>query len=214
MSQVLRIEQNHDWVTKYCQAFRNEVVFIDFDHGLHTLSNLLNDDAVSSEVASVIATSSIDFVTAVGHGKPSSILGQDQMPLWDAGDDLSPLRGLVVHLLSCQSGAILGRKMIESGVVAFWGYATEFIFPSPEDDDLSLSIDNSAALFLYMDALVDRGILQGLTGDQIFKEVGKYATSAVAEITDSVVRGLFIDNCRTLVCPSMSWGDPSIRLSP
>src|SRR6185436_17044765 len=97
-----------------------------------------------------------------GHGFFDRFKGFNNEIIWETGANVPSLKGAIVHLLSCEAGARLGRQIVANGAAAYWGYTENFTFfkkrPSPAD----LKTDTSAEWFLKMDCLIDVGILTGL----------------------------------------------------
>ncbi len=213
MADVLGVDQNYDLVTQYGFAFRHKFIFQKFstDFPSHTLYQSNNAKAVRSVIDGIITKNSIRYITAMGHGMYAAFTGQNGAIVWDAAEDLSYLKGTIVHLLSCQTGASLGRKMVADGVSAFWGYTVNFAFRHEGQPPTELSDDTTAAIYLRMDAIIDRGILAGKKSQPIYDSVQSYVARVIPQLTPAD-RATLLDNYVHLVCPSTTWGSPSVTL--
>src|SRR5690242_14446490 len=136
MAQVLALDPHSDTVTEYAFAFRNKFIFND-SWPDHVIRRLTGSQVVQPDVDDHITHNLVTYVTAVGHGLYDVFTGHQEETIWDSVQDLTFLRGTIVHLLSCQTGALLGREMVDQGVIAFWGYTTDFAVlhedPPPSD---------------------------------------------------------------------------------
>jgi hypothetical protein len=210
MSTVMRIDHDSDLTNRYAQAFRNKHVFAHFatQYAQHSLVTATDSDATEQHVASVLSQNSVDYISGAGHGTYYTFIGSDDNPIWDADQNsgaLTHLKGKIVHLLACETGAVLGRSIASEGARAFWGYTVSFAFahfdkpPSLEDDAL-------AEVFLKMDMIIDRGILAGRNGTDIYDSIERYVAQVVLSLT-ALHRGLLLSNFVHLACPVIDWGD-------
>lgn len=215
MATVLQIDQDHDIQTRYGQAFREQFVFSGLVNGpfSHRVVPCVNESATASMVARALELNDIDYVSANGHGLNSRFIGQDESTIWDATDDLTALSGAIVHLLSCQTGAVLGQKMVSAGVTAFWGYTTKFAFYYLKAVPTDLVSDHLAEPFLKMDILIDQGILSGQTASDTYQSVRSHFQSTYPKLNArGAGRAIFLSNFLHLVCPLTTWGDPEAVL--
>lgn len=217
MAGVLAIDQDYDIVTRYGQAFRERLLFSCFatDFAGHKLVRCQNKKATRRAVDAALGADGIHYVTGMGHGRYSTFTGQDGVTIWDALDpkeDFTNLNGRLVHLLSCQTGALLGRSMVHGGVRGFWGYTINFAFYHKRPVPKELHTDEVAEAFLKMDLIVDRGILSGKNAHEIYESVTKYVGSVYAQMKDVAAKAVLLDNYLHLVGPGLTWGDPSAVL--
>ncbi len=213
MGCVLRIDHDIDLANRYVQSFRAKLVFRNFqqDFPKHSVLEALNANATQKNVESILRTKQIDYISGAGHGRYEMFTGHDGNPIWDVSQNLADLKQKVVHLLSCETGAVLGRAIVFHGATAFWGYTVNFAFshksnpPSLEDDDL-------AEAFLKMDTIIDRGILSGKRSDDIYTSMSKYVAQVAPQLT-ALDRGLLLDNFNHLACPVVTWGNGAAVIS-
>ena len=214
MGAVLQIDHKSDIANAYCQAFREKLVFRNFTFP-HALIKATDHAAERQNVEAILKGATVDYISASGHGEFGQLFGEDGVPIWEADPiaqpALQPLAGKIVHLLSCGTGSYLGPTMIDFGAACFWGYAAEFSFSReefgpPENDAI-------AELFFEMDAIIDRGILNGNPAQVIYNDVSIYMINTAAKLVDPIDRSIFLDNYMVIVCPVVSSGDPLRVLS-
>jgi hypothetical protein len=209
---VLGIDPAWDIVTRYGHEFRSQFVFINFstDWPQHTLQRLIGEHAAQPYVDAHLTNHHsnnrpIRYITGMGHGVYNTFAGYENRPIWSASQQLAQLRGTLVHLLSCQTGALLGRSMVQQGVEAFWGYTVNFSFYHTNPPPAHLEQDTIAERFLRMDCIIDRGILSGRTADQIYDSITRYCAEVYPQLPQHQ-RAVLLDNYLHLVCPATTWG--------
>jgi hypothetical protein len=209
MAGILRIDHNDDMVNSYAQAFRQKLIFDDFasnypHHGLFVASN---DHATKNYVDTLLNANSISYITGSGHGQYEAFFGKDGIPIWHSEQSLDSLKGKIIHLLSCDTGAVLGRAIIETGGNAFWGYTVNFEIVHEEAPPF-LFDDKAAAIFFQFDAIIDRGILAGRSSDDIYASLEKYMGTVLPQLSKApLIQSLLIANFVHLACPVINWGD-------
>jgi len=219
MAHVLGIDANWDLFTRYITAFREKLIFANFPSWLpsflrtprwphHSVHHLKGKTAIQPNVDNYLVAHKVDYITGAGHGLDDIFTGYNRSPIWKVDQTLTHLQGTIVHLLSCQTGAILGQQMVQNGVRAFWGYSTKFRFyyddPSPRD----LTQDSLAHFFIEMDCVIDAEILNGSTANQIYTAVTNYFTAAFNTLkNDPHSQSMLLQNYRHLVSPLTSYGD-------
>lgn len=114
MGSVLRIDHKGDLTNHYVQVFRSKFVFNNFhaNYSIHSQRDAIDADANGQYVATLLTNNHFDYISGAGHGDYELFMGGDGIPIWSAGQNLNFLRGKIIHLLSCQTGAVLGRAMI------------------------------------------------------------------------------------------------------
>jgi hypothetical protein len=221
---VLGIEQNHDQEMKYCQAFRQHYIY-----GNPALASLFSvvrcfdSHAVKSSVDSVMSANQFAFITGSGHGYPNQFMGQDGQFIWKTGKLNPPeWNDSIVHLLSCDTGAQLGRDMVRAGAKAFWGYTRPFKFNTSMVPPANLETDTVAEPYFKFDSIIDQGVLQGKNGTSIYKELQDYVRKTYQALVAKANQGLaddLLDNWVNLACPSrnisgasLDWGKVSAKI--
>lgn len=209
MADVLRIDASDGSVTPYASAFRDKFVFGSFgtEFPQHRLVALVGDNAVAAPVVAELTHTRAGYVTGIGHGVYSSFIGTDGHAIWNPGSDLSALSGGLVHLLSCQTGASLGVRMVAAGARAFWGYSVDFQFLFRVDRPADLADDSVAEVYFRMDVIIDRGVLTGKTAREIYNSVTDYVAKVLPQLPPTQ-QVLLLSNYAHLVWPGLSWGDP------
>lgn len=91
------------------------------------VDDLAADRATRDSVLRSLSTFDSIYFTGVGHGNNTTFTGQNQQPVfWKCNCD--ELRGRVVFLLSCLTGAELGPDIVSKGGLSFIGYKEEFVW--------------------------------------------------------------------------------------
>ena len=208
---VLLIDARWDRPTNYLYAFRiHQLTPYLATYKVH---HLIGPKAVQPGVDDYIQRNPVRYISGAGHGQYSSFRGYYDQLIWQAGRNLSHLKGVIVHLSSCETGAALGRSMVAAGVTAFWGYAEEFRFLRSPVRPPDLHDDPIAGSAITMDCLIDIGILERKTADEILAMVKDYVNQTINGLPlISPERAVLRHNLRHLVCPATVWGDRTATL--
>ena len=211
MPQILLIDAQWDQVTEYFHAFREHLLRRDLQN--HTVQRFQAQNAVQPSVDWYIQSKRIHYISASGNGEYDTFKGFRDRLLWQTGMSFRHFNGAIVHLLSCRTGARLGREMVATGVRAFWGYSANFRFlRSNKVHPGSLHKDSEAELAIRMDCLIDHGILNGWRADDVYRHVSAYVDNESALLGPySVQRAVLRHNYNHLVCPVI-YGDQNARL--
>jgi hypothetical protein len=215
MSDVLIVDAAWDRVTHYGRAFREKFVLRDFkkEWPAYSIHELVGPDAIRSKVNAFVNQNRVRYISGMGHGLYDSFTGFHNQPIWNSNDSLSHLAGTIVHLLSCQTGAVLGRSMIKDGVVAFWGYTVNFAFYRNRTSPTDLTTDSLAEIYFKMDCIIDRGILSQKPADAIYDSVTAYVAAVLPQLkSKKLEQALLLDNYVHLVCPATIWGQVNATL--
>lgn len=214
MAEILFLDANWDEITKYCCAFRTAIVVTPLgEHNTHAYTHLTGPQMVQPDVDSIVKSHNYSFISGAGHGLYSIFKGHDGREIWRANGDLSHLRGRIVHLLSCQTGASLGRAMITQGAKAFWGYTERFLFLHKKNPPADRETDSIAEDALRMDCLIDTEILDGRPAHVVYETVTNYVAELCERGLPKYRRDVVLSNYRHLVCPMTVWGDPSATIN-
>ena len=219
MAHVLGIDANWDLFTRYITAFREKLIFANFPSWLpsflqhskwpqHSFHHLKGKTAVQPNVDNYLAAHKVDYITGGGHGLDDVFTGFDRSLIWKSEQDFTYLQRPIVHLLSCQTGAVLGQQMVRNGVRAFWGYSRKFRFYYDDPPPRNLSDDSLAHFFIQMDCLIDAEILNGSTADQVYAALTAYFTQTFNSLkNDPHSQSILLQNYRHLVGPMINYGD-------
>jgi hypothetical protein len=208
MGEVLRIDHGGDLVNRYAQSFRIKFIFGNFraQYPQHMLLEAINGKANQQDISLLLSgNASIQYISGAGHGRYEAFIGENGSAIWHSGQNLNLLRDKTIHLLACESGAVLGRTIVQNGGIAFWGYTVSFVM-SHMSTPRSLEEDTVAEVFLRMDVIIDRGVLSGKNGKEIYDSIENYMAYMLPRLT-SLDRGLLISNFVHLACPVINWGD-------
>ncbi len=209
MAHVLCLDADNDLITAYVLAFRRKFVFNRFadtwtQHSARYLSGL---HCVQPTVDKELRSNPPDYITGAGHGLSDSFKGFGDGEIWTAEQDLTFLGTSIVHLFSCYCGVTLGQAMIRDGVRAFWGYTGEFAFYHEDPPPRDLSKDKWAAALIKMDCLIDIGVLDGHTAEEIYESISDYFEDLYAQLDGEVDQELLLRNYECLVGPLTQYGD-------
>jgi len=212
MPHVLFLDANWDVVTEYLLSFRSHFIasHITPRYVIHELSG---PAVVQPNVDQYLHRENIVFISGAGHGDYDSFKGFQDAIIWAEGIKLPRLDGVIVHLLSCRAARQLGKAMISAGARAFWGYQENFRFIRKKSPPADPYTDTSARWAIYMDCLIDIGILQGKRPDQIYADIRNHIIQETSNLGPfDLKRAILNHNYRHLVCPSVHWGDRNSRL--
>jgi hypothetical protein len=215
VTKVLAIEQDYDTLTTLAQAFRKATVYshpsLAGSSPEHELKLCANGDAVPAVICPIAAEADVRFITGTGHGRYGKFTGQGGVVIWDSASvPADQAKGKIIHLLSCQTGGILGRAFVQKGAVAFWGYSTDFTVWFGANGALGKIED----IFFQFDAMIDLGILDKLTAGEIYTAVANYFWKmySVLLMAEPVAADTLLDDFAHLVSP-VSWGDAEATLT-
>lgn len=208
---ILLIDAKWDTTTQYLHAFRMHILRADFNK--YNVHQLVGPDAVQPRVDDLLKAHSIGLISGAGHGLYHAFMGYRNTVIWESEQDLSHLKGKIVHLLSCQTGATLGKSMARQGAKAFWGYTEKFAFLSKSLPPANMITDTSARPAIEMDLIIDIGILRRHSAATIYQDVHDYVDAVTVGLPPfSMKRAVIQSNFRHLVCPHPLWGDRYAKL--
>jgi len=212
VANILFLDANWEVITRYCFAFRMAFVIAPLDNeASHVVRHITGPQMVQPEVDVIVREHKFDYISGSGHGHYSIFRGYNDKEIWSAASDLSHLSDKIIHLLSCNTGASLGRSMVAQGCRAFWGYTETFLFLHKDNFSGNLEDDEIAADALRMDCLIDSEILSGNPAAVVYKSVEDYVRSVLPKLP-SYRRSAVISNYRHLVCPMTVWGDQAATI--
>ena len=202
---ILLIDARWDPTTDYLQYFRE--YFLKNDLANYSVKSLISGLANKYEIDKVLRTNRVKYITAAGHGEYDLFRGYHNDPIWKAGHNLSNVKGTIVHLLSCKTGRLLGRDMIQQGARAFWGYTEDFKFVRKIPTPSHIHTDTLAGDAILMDCLIDIGILRNHDANRIYDEVCAYFKITTQGMpASSAHRAAMLHNLNHLVCPALYYG--------
>ena len=209
---ILLIDAAWDTTTQYLHAFRRHLLRADLNK--YIVNEVVGPNAVQPNVDQLLQTQGgIRFISGAGHGLYHAFMGYQDSILWESEQDLGHLKGKIVHLLSCQTGATLGKSMARQGVRAFWGYTEKFVFLRKSMPPADMFTDTSAKPAIEMDVLIDIGILRRASAATIYQNVQDHVDAVTVGLApSSMLRAVIRGNFRHLVCPHPLWGDRYTKL--
>lgn len=218
MADIVSIDSDDGLTMEYMHEYR-EHNFYGYPHlaavwSLHTRDPFVGSTADPTQVHPSVRRTSVDFVTASGHGTWKRFLGYGNVVLFDA-DSLDPQHAdaKIVHLFGCQAGACLGLEFVRQGAKAFWGYTVDFAFPVtvPYPPRGQRHVDPKAVPFLELDNVIDTGILTGRTASQIYQEMENHFALAYGSLLQGH-QDLLLEDFAHLAWPGRPWGDETATL--
>jgi len=170
---VVAINSTWDANTANATQYREAFVQGLFAAPQFALSELMGSDASQPKAGIAASDPSVVYIMGVCHGTSDTFTGDQDTPVFVAGDiNQATFGGKVVHFLACNTAVLLGRKIAEPGVggaKAFFGYKGPFTWPA--DDDYQY-----ADTFFDCDAEIDRALAAGATaGAAMQQTLTKYA---------------------------------------
>lgn len=165
---VLAVDASYDPATIIATSYRKKFVLPLLNQIPFACLELTGDNANPDSVGAVAGNPAIVYVTGVSHGAPDAFTGDNQVPIFVAGE-LNPnfVANRVFHFLACNTATSLGPSMTAAGAAAFFGYAGLFAWPA--------AADPYAAMFFDCDAQIDRSLAAGESaGQALANTVAKY----------------------------------------
>ena len=102
-----------------------------------------------------------DLIFLNGHGSAHEIGGQNNEVLVSEKTDVKLLKGKIMYVRSCESGAYLGKFLVKNGLKAFVGYADSFYFPTLIEYKSRPLLDPLTRVFLEPSNLVVTTLIKG-----------------------------------------------------
>lgn len=133
----------YDITTKYLSVWAGEVINFAKKKRVEVI-DLLKNKANKKDFSGRVKKLQPDVIFFNGHGDDDCITGHDDEILVEAGDNHDILFGAITYALSCNSGKILGPKVVENKQATYIGYEDKFIFVAdsnystrPQDDPMA-----------------------------------------------------------------------------
>lgn len=136
-----------------------------------------------------------DIIIGIGHGDKDIFSGFNKSVILEVGRyNPNEVRGKVIKLLSCQTGAELGPDLIQKGALSFMGYTDDYLWVCDADMVFTPWADKMAAASLMpvMDGL--NALLDGKTCREALDiELEGYERNAETE-SDELIRSCLLFN--------------------
>jgi len=116
-----------DGVTDLASPFFNRVIERASELG-YNIDDLHGDDDTRANFEASIQSNDPAFFTGMGHGLYDRFAGQYNEILIKSGVNDHLMKDRTVYLLSCQTGARLGKTIMGKGGTAFLGYKKDYFF--------------------------------------------------------------------------------------
>jgi len=177
MPAVVVTRPDFETATRWGAYWFNELVVKPAQEKGFNVIDLYKENAVRDVFLKAIDENNPIYITGVGHGNKETFTGNGYSVLLKVDDTETVKRAPArhFHLLSCETGAILGPKLIEYGAVAYQGYKVTFYFV------ISTFPNKYAEPFFQSDETIDRALFEGKT----HREANKLAYNKFTEYVES-----------------------------
>jgi len=142
VNNVLFSRADFEIATRYLHAWTNPMIGLANTLGNNVI-DLSGNSATKANFENYIRSRDPYFFIGCGHGQVDRLGGQNNEIILD-DQNASLMRGRIVYLYSCNTGAFLGKKLVDEGAVGYIGFQTEFKFyisdppmPNPTSDTLA-----------------------------------------------------------------------------
>lgn len=150
----------YDTTTKYLSVWAEEVINFAKKNKIEVI-DLLKHKANKKDFVGRVKKLQPDVIFLNGHGDDDCVTGHDEETLVEVGDNHDILRGAITYALSCNSGKILGQKVVENKATTYIGYEDKFIFVSDRNYIHSPIDDPKARPFMEASNQVMISLLKG-----------------------------------------------------
>lgn len=207
---VLTIDADFDEATTEVFRYREQRLYPALEQRGLQLRRCAGQLATRVYVEQAGLDPAVKMILGSGHGHFDEFTGYFSARLYRIGNyDAREVRGRVVHLLACQTGARLGPEMVQRGCAAFFGYDVNFTWPTSEGE-----------MFFECDAELDCALAEGLTAEQAYRRAAQMFQPRIDELRapgtdEAILRGSILENNFAHLCaPSRDarWGDVNARL--
>ncbi|MEK7496800.1 MAG: hypothetical protein AAB657_02740 [Patescibacteria group bacterium] len=133
----------HDITTKYLSVWAGEVINFAKEKGVEVF-DLFKDKANKNDFVGRVKKLQPEIIFLNGHGNDDCVAGHNDEKIVEVKNNHDILRDTITYALSCNSGKILGPKVVENNTATYIGYQDEFIFVGnmnylsrPQDDPMA-----------------------------------------------------------------------------
>ena len=159
---ILITNPETDAFTRYLLFWTNKMIS-EIKHN-NTIYHLKNKNANPIKFSGILSKKDVNVVLLNGHGSDDCVMGENGIILDQ--QNVSLLKGKIVHAMSCSSAKNLGDLAVNSGARAYVGYDEPFL-ASRLDDKISNPLkDKTAALFLAPAFIAQKALANGKTPDE------------------------------------------------
>lgn len=159
---ILVTRPNHDNGTNYLCYWSKLVIDEAKNRGIG-VTDLLSKKANRFNLLSYYKKHKHRLLFLNGHGFDNLITGYDDELLMDNGKNSIDLNGSLIVARSCRCANILGKFLVQNGVVAFVGYKDDYVVKTSRKYTTRPLMDPMAALFLKPSNIIVESLLKGNT---------------------------------------------------
>lgn len=154
---IIVTRPEYDDTTTYLSRWSEPILNEAGERGMKCI-DLNRNKANKKDFESYVRKNPPNFIVLNGHGNQSTVAGQDDNLLIEAGTNEDILSDAIVFARACDSAAILGERAVEKGAASYIGCTKGFVFPfdknrvsTPQKDEIArpcLEVSNSIPLSL------------------------------------------------------------------
>ncbi len=190
--QLLLTAPKYDRGTYYLHAWSQPLIEDARKRGINVIY-LEKNEVVQKRFQSYLKKQPTDIVVLNGHGNEIAVAGKDNNEIilsTGNGDDL--LKGKIIYIRACSSGAILGPELIKRGAKGFIGYIQPFIIPLDKESTGKPLQDQRASPILECSNQIVTSLLKGHTAKEAQEESMKKYEEKFDELSSSKMASTFI----------------------
>ncbi len=168
--------------------------------------DLEKNKARKKKLHSYLVKQPINIVILNGHGSQEAVAGQDnEIVLSTGGNGTELLKGRLVFVRACNSGAVLGKEIITMGARGFIGYDQPFMFLIDKDCFKDPLNDELAAPVLECSNQVGISLIKGKSASEANDDsLNKYAEAidrySSSQAANSFLLPILFWNMKSQVC--------------
>jgi hypothetical protein len=125
---------------------------------------LSGNQANANDLNNALSQDNVVYLTGVAHGAEDAFPDVPPPVLSTTTYNPPQIAGKIIHLVSCKTGATLGRTLVGqggAGVLAFFGYAKNFTWPVNVVNEIT-------DIFFSCDAQIDFALAAGKTAGEAY----------------------------------------------
>jgi hypothetical protein len=196
--QVLLTAPKYDKGTHYLHAWSQPLINEAKKRGLDIIC-LEKEHVTKKKFQSYLKKQPTNIVIINAHGNEVCVTGKDNKEIiLSIGDGDLLLKGKVIYIRACSSGAALGPELIKNGAKGFIGYIQPFFIPLEKDSTRKPLQDPYAGPVLECSNQVVISLLKGHSVTEAQEESMKKYEEKFDELSSSKV-------AMTFVLPFLLW---------
>ncbi|MCK5416048.1 hypothetical protein KAI92_01320 [Candidatus Parcubacteria bacterium] len=176
---IIITRPEHDLTTKYISLWAEEIIKLADEKGIEVV-DLKRNKAINREFVGRVKKLNPKVIFVNGHGNDICVAGHNNKPLIEKNVNHEILKGKITYALSCRSGKILGREVLQYRESAYIGYKDDFIIIMDKNYSFKPLEDPKAKLFMEASNQIMISLLKGHNvGEASKKSKGKFKSSYI-----------------------------------